>query len=98
MPRSLVDTNILVYARDQDEPAKRTRAIELIDGLAASRELVLSAQCLNEFCAASLRRGVSASEVEMAVERWRDLAEILPLEHGATTVALRAVTEHKLSF
>ena len=63
MARSLVDTNILIYARDRDEPEKRRRAIEPIDGLAAAGELVLSVQCLNEFSATSLRRGVVVSEV-----------------------------------
>jgi predicted nucleic acid-binding protein len=98
MARSLVDTNILIYARDRDEPAKRHRAIELIDGLAASSELVLSVQCLNEFSAASLRRGVAVSEVETAVARWRDLGDVLRLEEAATTAALSAVAQHNLSF
>ena len=55
MARSLVDTNILIYARDLSETEKRLRAVDVIDGLAARRELVLSVQCLNEFSAASLR-------------------------------------------
>ena len=59
MARSLVDTNILIYARDLSETEKRLRAIDVIDGLAARGELVLSVQCLNEFSAASLRRGGS---------------------------------------
>ncbi len=46
MARSLVDTNILVYSRDLNEPVKRARAIEVIDQLRASEELVLSAQRL----------------------------------------------------
>src|SRR5262245_53583491 len=98
MARSLVDTNILVYARDQDEPAKRRRAIELIEGLVAGNELVLTVQCLNEFSAASLRRGVPVPEVEAAIEHWRDLGEILRLEHAATIAALGAVAQHNLSF
>jgi len=98
MARSLVDTNILIYSRDLDEADKRTRAIEVIDGLAARGELVLSAQCLNEFSAASLRRSVALPEVETAVARWRDLGEVLALEGPATTVALSAVGRHHLSF
>jgi predicted nucleic acid-binding protein len=98
MARSLVDTNILICSRDLDEPEKRLRAIELIDGLAARGELVLTVQCLNEFSAASLRRGVEVSEVETAVTRWRDLGEVLRLEVAATTAALVAVARHRLSF
>ena len=44
-----MDTNILVYSRDLNEPVKRALAIEVIDQLRASGELVLSARCLNEF-------------------------------------------------
>ena len=98
MARSLVDTNILIYARDRDEPEKRRRAIELIDGLAASGEFVLSVQCLNEFSATSLRRGVAVSEVQTAVAGWRDLGEVLRLEEPATAAALGAVAQHHLSF
>lgn len=98
MSRSLVDTNILIYSRDKDEADKRTRAIEVIDGLAARGELVLSAQCLNEFSAASLRRGIAVPEVETAVARWRDLGQVLALEGAATTAALGAVGRHRLSF
>lgn len=98
MARSLVDTNILVYLRDLDEPAKRVRAIEVIERLGASGELVLSAQCLNEFSAAALRRGISISEVQTTVARWHDLGEVLALRGAATTAALDAVERYRLSF
>ncbi len=98
MARSLVDTNILVYSRDLNEPVKRARAIEVIDQLLASGDLVLSAQCLNEFSATSLRRGTPISEVRVAVSRWHDLGDVLPLTGSATTVALTAVEQHRLSF
>jgi predicted nucleic acid-binding protein len=98
MARSLVDTNILIYARDLSETEKRQRAIDVIDGLAARRELVLSVQCLNEFSAASLRRGVAISEVQTAVLRWRDLGDVVRQDEAATTAALDAVARHRLSF
>ena len=98
MARSLVDTNILIYARDLSETEKRQRAIDVIDGLAARGELVLSVQCLNEFSAASLRRGVAISEVQAAVLRWRDLGDVVRQDEAATTAALDAVARHRLSF
>jgi predicted nucleic acid-binding protein len=55
MARSLVDTKILVYSRDLNEPVKRARAIEVIDQLRANGELVLSAQCLTDGAAAVSR-------------------------------------------
>jgi predicted nucleic acid-binding protein len=42
MARSLVDTNILIYSRDLNEPFERARAIEVIDQLGAGGELVPS--------------------------------------------------------
>ncbi len=98
MARSLVDTNILVYSRDLNEPVKRARAIEVIDQLRASGELVLSAQCLNEFSSTSLRRGTPISEVRIAVSRWHDLGDVLPLTGAATAAALTAVEQYRLSF
>ena len=98
MPRSLVDTNILVYSRDLNEPVKRARAIEVIEQLRGSGELVLSTQCLNEFSSTSLRRGTTISEVRLAVSRWHDLGEVLSLTAPATTAALAAVERYRLSF
>jgi hypothetical protein len=54
-------------------------AIELIDQLSASGDLVMSAQCLNEFSAVALRRGIPISEVRTKVEMLRDLGQVLPL-------------------
>ena len=59
---------------------------------------MLSVQCLNEFSATSLRRGVTVFEVQAAVAGWRDLGEILGLAEPATTAALGAVEQHHLSF
>ena len=98
MARSLVDTNILVYSRDLNEPVKRARAIEVIDQLGAGGELVLSAQCLNEFSSASLRRGTPIAEVHAAVSVWHDLGDVLSLSGAATTAALTAVEQYRLSF
>ena len=47
MPR-FVDTNVLVYAVDRDEPEKRKRAVDLLRP-GADADLVLSAQVLGEF-------------------------------------------------
>ena len=75
MARSLVDTNILVYSRDLNEPVKRVRAIEVIDQLRGSGELVLSAQCINEFSSTSLRRGtpivLGCPHLGHRTRRWR---------------------------
>jgi hypothetical protein len=76
MARSLVDTNILICSRDLNEPVERATAIDLIDRLGASGELVLSVQCLNEFSSVSLRRGTPIVEVRAAVSVWHDLGDV----------------------
>ena len=99
MASSLVDTNILVYARDLREPVKRARAVDRIEELSARGELVLSAQILNELSATALRRGTPIEEVQAAVVKWSEIANILlPLQTEATTSALEGVQRHGLAF
>lgn len=47
--RSLLDTNLLVYADSSDEPGQQRRAIELIKQHRAAGTAVLSTQVLQEF-------------------------------------------------
>lgn len=54
--RSLLDTNILVYADSADEPTKQARAIALIQDLRSSAQAVLSTQVLQEFVNVALRK------------------------------------------
>lgn len=54
--RSLLDTNVLVYADAADDPVKQRRAIELITSLRASGEAVLSTQVLQEYTNVALRK------------------------------------------
>ena len=43
-----VDTNVLVYTVDPEEPEKRALAADLLERVMASRALILSPQSLNE--------------------------------------------------
>jgi predicted nucleic acid-binding protein len=54
--RSLLDTNILVYADAHDEPLKQRRAIELITALRGAGLAVLSTQVLQEYVNVALRK------------------------------------------
>lgn len=54
--RSLLDTNILVYADAGDDPARQRRAIDLITGLRQQGLAVLSTQVLQEFVNVALRK------------------------------------------
>ena len=54
--RSLLDTNLLVYADSADEPEKQRRAIALITQHRAASTAVLSTQVLQEFVNVALRK------------------------------------------
>ena len=53
--RALVDTNILVYAYDLDDPSKHAVARQLIERLSDQSLLVFSTQVCNEFCSVMMR-------------------------------------------
>lgn len=54
--RSLLDTNVLVYADAADEPQKQQRAIALITALRGAGEAVLSTQVLQEYVNVAVRK------------------------------------------
>jgi predicted nucleic acid-binding protein len=54
--RYLIDTNILVYLHDPNEPAKRARAGAVIQHLAAAQSAAIPAQVLAEFASVTLKK------------------------------------------
>lgn len=67
-----LDTNILVYAYDLDEPAKRAVALRLVqDGWSALGETAISVQVLQELHVNLRKRGVSQIDATQVV---RDFA------------------------
>ncbi len=54
--RSLLDTNILIYADAADEPAKQRQAVRLISELRRTGDAVLSTQVLQEYVNVALRK------------------------------------------
>ena len=100
--RSLVDTNVLVYAHDHGDPAKHIIALALLERLADQGRLVLSAQVLNEFCSVMMRpRRADRMSPEQTLEVLREVAalgEVTPLTVSMTFRALGAMKPHGLSF
>ena len=54
--RSLLDTNILIYADAADDALKQRRAIDLITSMRAAGTAVLSTQVLQEYVNVALRK------------------------------------------
>ena len=58
-----VDTNVLVYTVDPEEPEKRALAADLLERVMASHALILSPQSLNEwYRIVTDRRGIMSRE------------------------------------
>lgn len=67
--RSFVDSNVLVYADDDDSPAKQRQAQALLESLFASANGVVSLQVLREyFVVATGKLGIDAEAARRRVE------------------------------
>jgi predicted nucleic acid-binding protein len=72
--RVFVDTNVLVYLFDADEPAKQQRARDVVSELMRAGSLVLSAQVLSELYVTVTRKLACPLEPESALRAVADLA------------------------
>ena len=55
-PKIFVDSNVLIYAHDLDEPHKRTIALRIFEDLWLSKAGILSMQVLQEFYSIATRK------------------------------------------
>ena len=97
----LVDTNVLVYMYDQNEPVKQDRAIVLYERLLALGLGALSVQVLNEFFNATTRKLKPPLPIVDAIEVVSDLCRawtVLELQPQQVLEAVRAVQAYKLSY
>lgn len=97
--RTFVDTNVLVYAIDDAEPAKRDIARRV---LASSRygEFVLSAQVLGEFYVTVTRKlaeNLSEAEVEQGLDRLGSYPTV-PLDADLVRNAVQISRSSQISY
>lgn len=98
--RAFADTNVLVYMFDAGSPAKRTRALALVEELASAGLLVLSTQILQEFYVTVTRKlavPLPAEMAEQALERLTTL-EVVTLDASTVVGAARRCRKDRLSF
>ncbi len=101
MPSYLLDTNLLLYAHDQNEPFKQARALELIERLGNRLTAALSAQNLAEFANVALKRltpPLSPAEVTEQLELLEQTFVVYPLTAAVVREAVRGVGTHNLSY
>ena len=76
--KTFIDTNILVYAYDTDEPVKQARAREILKQGIEDETAILSVQVIGEFFTVVTRRIPNPLSVEEA-EEVLNLLGILPI-------------------
>ena len=94
---TFLDTNVLVYAFDASEPAKRARAVALLEDEAL--DIVLSAQVLNEFYWTVTRKLTPAVPAAVAQEVVRELAlgRVVPIDASLAEEAIALTGRHRLT-
>jgi predicted nucleic acid-binding protein len=98
-----VDTNVLLYLVDQDEPTKQSRATVLLEGLAdADKQPVLLWQVAVEFVAGLKRReNLGKATAQDTWSHWQRAQALFPLvfpRSNLIPVAFDLVNRYSLSF
>ncbi len=97
--RLFLDTNVLVYVFDHDEPDKTRRARDLLQQ-AKPGELVLSSQVLGEFYAVvtrKLRRPLDPGIAAQAVD-WFGMLRVVSLDAAIVKAGIRTSRSSQLSY
>jgi predicted nucleic acid-binding protein len=101
-PPALVDTNIIIYAYDPEDPVKHAVAAALLKKLSDDKRLLLSAQVFNEFCSVMMKPRrkdrLSPQELLALLRRLASTGQLLPVSAELTFRALIAMPKHGMSF
>jgi predicted nucleic acid-binding protein len=100
--RALVDTNVVVYSYDLDEPRKHDVARVLLEKLSNEARLVLSTQVLNEFCSVMMkprrRTPLTPQQLVGVLNGLAAAGDIVAIGTRTTLRALDVMPRHGLSF
>lgn len=98
--RTFLDTNVLVYCFDNDEPTKQSRAREIVDTVGRSGNLVLSTQVLQEFYVTVSRKLQASMPESEALEATRHLMafHVVQVDVHHISSAMELSQRHRLSF
>jgi predicted nucleic acid-binding protein len=97
----LLDTNVLVYFVDPEDPQKQYRAEEVMNALRANQNGRLSVQNLAEFFYTSTRKlkpPLSPSQAMEQIDRFQTLWPVFSLTPVIVTEAARGVRDHQLAY
>ncbi|MGB4594248.1 MAG: PIN domain-containing protein [Coriobacteriia bacterium] len=99
--RVFVDTNVLVYSMDKDEPVKRPVALALLGAVSARGNGAINAQVIGEFFVTATRRFCSSMDTAEAAFQTLRLADMFIVYDTSLAIieeALRGVVGYKMSF
>lgn len=94
MSRSFLDTNVLLYMYDDDEPRKKDLAVRAFERAIESNRAMLSTQVLQEFYVNATRKLAVPLSPERAAARVRDFAR-LPLVRVDEAMIIAAIERHR---
>jgi len=97
--RTFLDTNVLVYLFDHEQPAKAQKAREILEQ-AKPGSLALSAQVLGEFYVVvtrKLKRPLDPAKAADALD-WLGLLRVVSLDTGLAKAAVRISRSAQLSY
>ena len=97
----LIDTNLLVYMYDLDEPEKQQRAVETVQRVYETDTCALSAQVLSEFYNVVTRKltpPLTATQAEAQVQALARIWPVFPITSEVVFEAIRGVRDYQLSF
>jgi predicted nucleic acid-binding protein len=100
--RALVDTNIVVYAYDPEDPTKHQVARDLLRTRSEAGRLVYSTQVFNEFCSVMMRprrpTPLAPERIAEILGRLAATGVVVPNTPAMTFRALEAMPRHGFSF
>jgi predicted nucleic acid-binding protein len=98
--RVFLDTNVLVYLFDADDPAKQRRAQELLSNRELRAQMILSTQVLQEFYVSVTRKLAIPLDPDTAFKAVQDLTAfpIVQIDTPLILLAIRRSDKAKLSF
>ncbi len=97
----LIDTNVLLYAHDQNDPLRQEMALAVLKQLEALATGQLSVQSLAEFSSLATRKLRPPLSPAQALQQIEWLAEAYPvfdLTAAIVLEAMRGVRDHQLSY
>ena len=100
LDRTFIDTNVLVYAYDRDDPIKQSQAMQLLGEGIEEQTAVVSAQVLGEFFNTVTRKipdRLSAEEAQEAVDAISSL-QVVALDLALVRRAIGTQMLYQISY